>query len=599
MLKKILRFLPAVITGILVVTAGVYAWTEPSASPPGGNIAAPINVSSTAQTKTGWLGLGNITPASVLHIGSYGQTWGADISIDSTGLTGGKRWSLISTAGTAGEGQGKFLLKNTDPADTNPVKMVVTSDGKVGIGTTSPQYGLDVSGSGVNGIIRVGRLTAFPSDKTPDNGAIYYNTSDNEFKCFQNGKWWDCLSSAAAGGVSGTQNYVAKFTSSTAIGNSQIFDNGTFVGIGTLAPAYKFDVLSAGTRGINVSATLNSGADVYGTYSVAANSAGQSVGVFGQGGTHGVYAYNNSASGYALYVHQANASGYAVFSPSSAVSHFNGNVGIGITNPGAKLEIAGQIKITGGSPGSGKVLTSNASGLATWETPSTITGYWVASGANIYNTNTGNVGIGTTAPQQLLTLSASDSPVLRFDRSGTNKYDWEIYTKSGAGLYFRGGADGAGADLTDRMVITSGGNVGIGTTAPDQKFYVKGGNLKVESSNGDRSIWLGVTEQAVDLWAVGKPLHINNNSLNNDTFINLATGDVQILGDNTTYGEVPGRMVTIRGNLTVTEILHLGPRVTKPSTCSIGDIYADTSGAYCACFGSNQWEKMNATGSCQ
>ncbi len=45
-----------------------------------------------------------------------------------------------------------------------------------------------------------------------------------------------------------------------------------------------------------------------------------------------------------------------------------GNVGIGTPNPGAKLEVAGQVKITGGVPGAGKVLTSNASGLATWET---------------------------------------------------------------------------------------------------------------------------------------------------------------------------------------------------------------------------------------
>jgi len=44
------------------------------------------------------------------------------------------------------------------------------------------------------------------------------------------------------------------------------------------------------------------------------------------------------------------------------------NVGIGTTTPGAKLEVAGQIKITGGTPGAGKVLTSDAAGLASWET---------------------------------------------------------------------------------------------------------------------------------------------------------------------------------------------------------------------------------------
>ena len=44
-----------------------------------------------------------------------------------------------------------------------------------------------------------------------------------------------------------------------------------------------------------------------------------------------------------------------------------GNVGIGTTTPSTKLEIDGQIKITGGSPSANKVLTSDADGLATWE----------------------------------------------------------------------------------------------------------------------------------------------------------------------------------------------------------------------------------------
>jgi hypothetical protein len=44
------------------------------------------------------------------------------------------------------------------------------------------------------------------------------------------------------------------------------------------------------------------------------------------------------------------------------------NVGIGVADPDAKLEVNGQVKITGGSPGGGKLLQSDADGLAIWQT---------------------------------------------------------------------------------------------------------------------------------------------------------------------------------------------------------------------------------------
>jgi hypothetical protein len=58
----------------------------------------------------------------------------------------------------------------------------------------------------------------------------------------------------------------------------------------------------------------------------------------------------------------------------------NGNVGLGTTSPAVKLDVNGQIKISGGSPAAGKFLMSDGAGLGTWEY---VSSPWESMGSDI------------------------------------------------------------------------------------------------------------------------------------------------------------------------------------------------------------------------
>src|SRR3990172_718615 len=59
-----LQKISALIFVVLIASFGlffyIFAWTEPGSIPPGGNTFAPINISGTAQTKTGNLTVANL-----------------------------------------------------------------------------------------------------------------------------------------------------------------------------------------------------------------------------------------------------------------------------------------------------------------------------------------------------------------------------------------------------------------------------------------------------------------------------------------------------------------------------------------------------------
>ncbi len=92
---------------------------------------------------------------------------------------------------------------------------------------------------------------------------------------------------------SGTTNYVSKFTSATALGNSQIFDNGTALGLFTATPTTMAKV--------HVSGVGSYGSLPYYQAGLVADGGGASAnasGVYGEGGWRGVYGRNpGTASG--------------------------------------------------------------------------------------------------------------------------------------------------------------------------------------------------------------------------------------------------------------------------------------------------------------
>ncbi len=95
----------------------VFAWTGPSADPPGGNIATPINVSSTAQTKTGEFSIEKADPGDwALKVKQVGG------STAFMGASGG-----AAKFGSYSNSEVTFLTNATD------ARMAIHTDGRVDI----------------------------------------------------------------------------------------------------------------------------------------------------------------------------------------------------------------------------------------------------------------------------------------------------------------------------------------------------------------------------------------------------------------------------------------------------------------------------------
>lgn len=374
------------------------------------NAAERLNTSSSGVTITGDL---TVTGGDIVLSGT-GRIQGVDTVSSGTDAT---NKTYVDNA-IAGVPQGDITAvtagTNLTGGGTSGAVTLNMATGGIGSGT----YGSTADGTKIDNITvdAYGRVTAITTGATGSgNGTVT---------------------------GSGTTNYVSKWTSSTAQGNSTIYDNGN-VGIGTTSPG---ETLTLQTQATGL-------------------------------GSEGIFIKNPFAGSSPI----VNSKSPFLSLATSNTSAYNSTIYMGrnatATNQESKIEWSNanealSIYVAGQGSYREHVRFGNLSS----GTPRTYFG--------------GNVGIGTTSPAtdleieggdhllQLSTTSSTGSPYLSFNQAGTRR-SFIQHNDSGDTLKLAseyGGIDfytGTFGSETEKMTIQSDGDVGINVTSPSSKLHVR------------------------------------------------------------------------------------------------------------------------------
>jgi hypothetical protein len=345
----------------------------------------------------------------------------------------------------------------------------------------------------------------------------------------------------------GTTNYLAKFTGSTTLGNSQVFDNGTNVGIGIATPGAKLEIKQTANE---VPFIIDSSADVNPAYTLYQ--------VAGSGGwEHGMAGVSDSYKYFFSY-------GSFGASNSKFTITSSGNVGIGTTSPSQKLEVnngasSSYVLVVGQSRS--LYLGQDSVGAAIYSDGSAPMYFATNATERMRITSSGNVSIGSTSDTGYR-LYVSGNTYFRSGGNTSASFGLVIQDSDANNLFLirNDGFISAGATTNGRLgvrgftndssgyafeaanssgntlfivrndgVSTFTGNVGIGTFSPSEKLHVANNGTGAYSaalwtnSNSTANLYVGVGGSGVA-----------NTGLQNNAYVLNAAVSALVLGTSDT-----------------------------------------------------------------